>query len=106
MICCCSTGEIRNMQSALTDAQSIPVLGPLVVSPLKAIVSLAQTILGLAATILTALGLILFSCGRNRDLIANTKLFANLTQEGAANFASSVVNFLTLGIAGYVQKHC
>lgn len=85
-------------QSTLSEAQAIPVLGPILVSPCKALVSLAQIVVGIASGVLFgSLTVITWS-----DWCAE-KTLQSITHVGMGfmAFGYSLVNIFTLGIAAY-----
>lgn len=87
-----------NAQRELSAAQVTPIVGPLLVSPCKALVSAAQAIIGLAGAILFATLTVVSSSDWS------TRLFVDATQQvalGIAAFGYSVMNMVTLGFAGY-----
>lgn len=87
-----------NVQRYLSRAQATPVIGPLLVSPVKAVVSTAQLIAGLVATIfLGTLSMLTF----NDFLAAKTLQALGHAGLGFTGLAYSVSNFISLGIVGY-----
>ncbi len=93
-----AVGTMYNIQRSLSEAQAFPVVGPLVVSPIKAVVSVAHLIVGLAGSILFGTFAILSG---NKTLSKMAfKSFAH-TGLGLVGLAYSVGNFLTLGILAY-----
>jgi len=88
-----------SFQSALSTAQAVPVLGPVFVSPCKAVVSLAQIIAGFAGgVIFGALTVVSFGsdwcAGKTFQSIGHVSM-------GFLALGYSFMNILTLGIAGY-----
>ena len=86
------------VQRALSSAQATPIVGPLLVSPVKAVFSTAQLVAGVAGTILFGtLALLTF----HPDLASlATKSIAHVGM-GALGLMYSVSNFISLGIVSY-----
>lgn len=96
-------GTVNTMfevQRQLSEWQATPVVGPLVVSPIKAVVSLAETIVGVVGTIF--FGFLSALTGlTSDDLIGYTFKSMGHVGLGLAGLAYSIANFATLGIVGY-----
>ena len=86
-----------NVQRALSKAQALLIIGPICVSPVKAIVSLAQTIAGIAGTILCGAGLFLTRSEMFGKPLANSVGHIGL---GMVSLLYSGVNMCTLGLFG------
>lgn len=86
------------IQRNLSQAQATPIVGPLVVSPVKGVVSLAQIIVGIAGTILF---------GTLALLSWNDTMFKYAAKSlghvgiGFTGFVYSISNFISLGLVGY-----
>lgn len=83
----------------MSTAQAVPVLGPVFVSPCKAVVSLAQAITGFAVGVIFAsLTVVTFGsdwcAGKTFQALGHVGM-------GVMAFGYSLINILTLGIAGY-----
>lgn len=89
--------ETWGVQRNLSTAQAFPILGPIFVSPVKALVSVVQLIVGTVAAIIFGSMTIVSS---NR--IFNQKAFKSSehAEMGLYGFIYSVSNFMTLGIVG------
>lgn len=94
-----SVASMLNVQNSLDRAQTIPVVGPLFVSPVLMLVSMAQTIIGLVASIFCSLGVILSCCYAFNDAALISSMHAGLGFQG---LGKSFTNMLTLGIVGYI----
>ena len=90
--------ESWEFQRNLSTAQATPIVGPLLVSPIKAVVSVAQLVVG-------AVGSIFF--GLLAAISLNDKLgelaFKSLchTGMGLLGLLYSASNFVSLGLVGY-----
>lgn len=95
-------GCMYGWQEGLCKAQTIPLFGPLVISPIKAGVSLTQFVLGLIASIISGLGFLLTCCHQKSHDEATDLLSKSLSHTlcGARGLASSIANMVTLGIFG------
>jgi len=94
--------QVNSAQAQMCSLQGVPVFGPFVISPIKALFSTAQIIVSLAVTILLSLGTLLSCCSCFKTEMRQAEL---LMIDGARHLASSIANFLTLGITGYVFRN-
>lgn len=86
------------IQRALSIGQAVPILGPAIVSPIKAIVSLIE---GIAAGILYGVGKAFDKCfNKGWGESEFTRLSKCLAVHAAVNLCYSIVNMATLGLAG------
>ena len=92
---------MQRVQFFLNKAQAVPVVGPVFVSPVKAVVSIAQTITAIAACIFFN-ALTRLTKKENLALLY-IKSQAELSL-GFFNLAYSIINMLTLGIIGYKKE--
>ncbi len=90
------------IQRSLSRLQAIPVLGSTLVSPIKAVVSLAETVAGIAGAILFGTIAVITddkdSVGRCVESLGHIGL-------GLLGFMYSVSNFFTLGAVGYTVEY-
>ena len=96
-----STPFSQDMQNILSMGQAIPVVGPICVSPVKAIASVGQTIVAIAASILFG----------SLALLTNNKTLDHIyirsqknVNSGICHLAYSIINMLTLGIVGFKKE--
>lgn len=89
---------VYEIQRTLSKAQSTPIVGPLFVSPVKALVGLAQFVTGFALTIINGS---LASVFNNRTIDENFKSSLMHTGVGLASLGYSLVNMITLGMFGH-----
>lgn len=100
---------IDQTQRALSVLQAVPVIGPLVFSPVKMGFSLAEMISGLAIGIIFGIGATISdaigakSVSRGLGSIALTGFRHSITGFGSLFYASS--NLATLGIVGAFCEH-
>lgn len=89
--------RFSGIQARLSEAQSKCIVGPLFVSPVKAVVSVAEVAGGLAmAAIAGVAGGV--CCGNETLLNISSKGFG-LVGEGLVGIISSVFNVATLGVS-------
>lgn len=88
-----------NNQIHCHQAQSIPVLGSSVVSPVMALTGLGQLILGAGGTLIGKIK----DCGK-QEKSAFQKKSIEWVEVGGKNFLYSVINTLSLGIFGFLMK--
>jgi len=100
-----SAGQMLEVQRQLSKAQAFPVAGPIIASPVKAVISLAEIVGGLASTIifgvLATLFLMVFAetpCGFCVEMACDSLAHLGL---GILSFGYSVANMCTLGLVGY-----
>lgn len=91
---------IDNTQRTFSIRQTIPVIGPILFSPIKALTSLVEIIMGIALSVIFLVAGILCCCscylyGKSIECITHTVT-------GTASLIYSLANILTLGILGYV----
>lgn len=98
-------GMMYNVQRTLSGAQATPIVGPLFVSPVKAVVSIAQIIGGLVFGILFAPLSFVF----NSEWLAGKSLACGgHLGLGFFSLGYSLTNIVSLGFVGYkfeVLKH-
>lgn len=98
-------GIMLDVQKGLSKAQAVPVVGPLIGSPVKALVSLIELVVGFIFAVVLGIVSVLGCCCSNN--------FANEAGKGAFTAGThallglwgigySAANFLTLGILGFV----
>jgi hypothetical protein len=87
------------IQRSLSSAQTFPIFGPLVVSPVKASISLVQTIVGLASIIFLGMGACIL---QSYPLTTMTLIAMGKTGLGIIGLIYALSNILTLGYIGYV----
>lgn len=91
-----------DFQKGMSRAQAYPLVGPFIVSPVKALISIVQTIVCLVGVIFLGLLSIPFKTPRDGGLLAGY-----YTVSGLISFSYSVINILSLGILGYkVERPC
>jgi len=105
---------INDLQRKLSIAQALPIVGPLVASPVKAVVSVAQIIYGIARATFFGIGtLSAYSLNiffHNNYKISNATEFLGkqmgygfLDQfNGTCSLIYSLSNLFTLGVTGFV----
>ncbi len=85
------------VQRGLSRFQAVPLLGPIVGSPIKALISTAQIVVAFVAMIFYSS---LFSFTRSQTMFERTATsFGHLTM-GAVGLAYSIMNLCTLGMGG------
>ncbi len=90
--------QLDKLQRGLSIAQAVPVFGPLIVSPLKALVSKAQFVAGLA---FYAYGKAMMAMGNNSEKMREfVKEGKHHMIEGAKSWLYAVANITTGGLAG------
>jgi hypothetical protein len=87
---------ISNLQKKLSIAQATPIAGPILASPVKAVVSVAQVIISVAGAILLS-PLALTQDVQTLHLM--TRCF-DYTKAGACSFVYAASNMLSLGMVG------
>ncbi len=95
-------GLAFNVQKKLSQMQITPVVGPLLVSPIKAAFSLVQFISALAATIFFG-SLAILTLNAPLSIYA----FRAVGHQGLAitGFAYAIVNLCTFGLIGHKLEH-
>lgn len=87
-----------SVQRSLSKAQATPIVGPLLVSPIKALVSVAELIVGIAGSILFGtLAVLTFNDylgGKAVESLGHAGL-------GLLSLMYSISNILSLGLVGY-----
>ena len=95
---------IEQIQSKLSQYQEIIVIGPLIVSPAKALVSAAELISGIAAEVLFGtLASLVESFGKNYLASCFDGLCregTDLRKNGGVNLISALFNMITFGTQG------
>lgn len=96
-----SVEKMYDAQRRLSFAQSVPIVGPLIFSPVKAIVSTAQIIAGLASAIFWGIGFCL-----TEDYFISSRLQEATIHVGmgCGSLAYSFVNFVTYGLVGFTAE--
>lgn len=92
-----SVSTMFQVQRTLSKAQAIPLVGPVVFSPVKAVVSLAQIIAGVAGTIL--FGTVGFFTDSPSILKPLGHSIGHMGM-GLTSFVYSGINMATLGLFG------
>lgn len=96
---------MNRIQAKLSIMQAIPIVGPMVYSPAKAMVSAAQVVVGLAKTVFyTMLMPLVVGFGSDREVCENVDdLIEGLHHViwGTIGLQYSIINMGTLGIAGF-----
>jgi hypothetical protein len=87
-----------DVQRKLSKLQSIPVVGPFVISPIKSIYSVVEIVSSFALGVFAMFANHLF--GANMDTF---NAFFSMTC-GVVSFAYSALNILSLGIISYVAE--
>ncbi len=90
--------ESWEFQRTLSVAQATPIMGPLLVSPVKAVVSIAQLIVGVVGSIFFGFFAALTFNDRLGELAFKSLCHAGM---GFLGLLYSVSNFVSLGIIGY-----
>lgn len=97
--------DINLLQRNLSVAQAFPVVGPIVVSPTKAIVSLAQVITGFSKAVFFGTGVVIsFTFRLEKALVHCLKQSGNGFLEifnGTCSLSYSLANICTLGMTGF-----
>lgn len=90
----CIGRGVFTMQRGLSKAQSFFVFGPLVVSPIKAVVSVVTLVVGLVL----AGAAFLFSCGNEKMLEFSGKAALIAYGLGGVSLGYAVANIATFGV--------
>lgn len=102
-------GIMWDIQRYLSKGQAIPLLGPALVSPLKAVVSLVELVVGFIFAVIFAILTALTLCLTNKDLSnglgKNAFTAATHSALGLVSFGYAVANMLSLGILGYILEN-
>lgn len=97
--------EINRVQAQLSILQAIPIAGPLVYSPIKAVVSIAQIVGGVAQTAFYGMQApLVIGFGSNREIRDNMDNLIEGLQHifwGTIGLEYSTLNIATFGIAGF-----
>lgn len=93
-----SVDQMYFLQRHLSQSQAVPFIGPLFISPAKAVVSLLQTITALAAAIFFGLGTLILEI--DYFSIITFKAVAHLGM-GLFGLGYSIANIATIGILGH-----
>ena len=93
---------LTNVHRFLDKAQAVPLVGPVLASPVKTIVSIAQIVIAIAATVFLR---VLLSFRQNRTLIQLSLKQSFQILQGIEGLISSTINMITLGYAGYKNEH-
>ncbi len=89
------------MQAVLSRAQAVPIVGPLLVSPVKAVASVLQIAIGIFSAI--SLGLSAALTGL-RNLDKRTVQALSYASLGYLSFCYAAINMNTLGIFGFLVE--
>ncbi len=92
------TGLTISLQQYLSESQAIPIIGPLLVSPLKAVISVVQLAAGSTLALLSATLGSLFRSPSTMKFAAISGLHAGL---GLLSLCYSLANIISLGILGF-----
>jgi hypothetical protein len=99
---------MTTFQDFLSKAQALPIFGPIVVSPIKALTSTVELVAGIAGVILfgslTCLTLLVvprvgFAC------LEATYLSLRLASHGKNELVYSLVNMISLGLIGAICEN-
>lgn len=90
------------IQRSLSKLQAIPVIGSTLVSPVKAVVSLAETVAGIAGAIIFGTLAVVTSSPYCAEKCIKSVAHIGL---GLLGFMYSVSNFISLGIVGYTVEN-
>lgn len=93
---------ISKVQSNLSTYQAVPIVGPIVVSPIKASMSSLQISGGLAAGLGFAATTLISDNNKLKDYTIDS--FAECGN-GVISLAYSIVNIASLGIVGYAVEN-
>lgn len=105
---------INSIQRSLSKAQATPAVGPLIISPGKAVVSVAQIISGVARGVFCGVAALSICCVKSfceekYKVSQAEKFFAKQSGygfldefNGTCSLIYSLSNFFTMGITGYV----
>ncbi|MBA3603676.1 MAG: hypothetical protein H0W50_08560 [Parachlamydiaceae bacterium] len=96
------TGLTILIQQYLSQSQAIPVIGPLLVSPLKAVISAVQFVAGSALALISATFGSFFRSPSTMKFAATSGLHAGL---GLLSLCYSLANIVSLGILGFYLEH-
>ena len=97
-----SVERMWEVQRRLSFTQAIPIIGPLIFSPVKAFVSTAQIIASLASAIFLGIGF----CLTNDFTILERLQEANLhIVLGGCSLAYAIINFSSYGLAGFLGEY-
>lgn len=91
------------IQDFLSAFQATPIVGPIIGSPIKALVSTAMIIMGIARTIfygLVAMVLLFQHSEMNQSALYGLKLI----KVGIPHLSYSILNLCTFGIVGYALE--
>ena len=94
---------IDSLQRSLSIAQAVPVIGPILVSPVKALVSTAEIIMGIAQTTLCGTGFLVCLTLKVPGSVffgEQSLIGAYHMLSGTGSLAYSLANFLTFGMTG------
>ena len=91
-----------HIQRRLSFAQAIPIVGPLIFSPMKAMVSTAQIIAGIAGSIIFSLGFCLTESPASREGLKNSGIHVMMR---LTSLSYSAVNFFSYGIIGFTMEY-
>lgn len=91
------------IQQSLHKAEGTPVVGPLLVSPVLALISLIQTVAYFAIGLFVSTLATLFS--KNGWLREKADLATGVSIVGFVGLFASCLNMTTLGLSGYRELH-
>jgi len=96
--------SINEIQARLSTAQSFPIIGPLLISPVKALVSTIQFVAGIALGSLVG---VFGALNNSRSDIKDAFELLDMGGSGLQHLAFSIANMLTLGLIGiyYLGSH-
>lgn len=97
--------SIDEIQSQLSAKQLDGISGPLIISPVKAIISLVQTIVGIGTEVFFGVmaSVTDFSCLKDLSQLCDelSNKGASIRTKGGKNFLSAGYNLVTFGKHGY-----
>lgn len=101
-------GGFNFVQNKLTNLQSVKVVGPILFSPIKSVVSLAQIISGFAVYIILKLAASIINLTSNVNLKSKTNRAVNSTKKfsisGITHLKNSMRNIISLGGLFYLKQ--
>lgn len=97
-----------NCQEFLCWSQAIPAIGPVIVSPIKAIVSLAQIVVGVAVTVFSRIIAGFAGLAKNHSVQNRYKKYSEdslkFTLTGSKHLLYAALNIITLGCFGLLER--
>lgn len=100
------TSTIKNIQNDLSFYQAIPLVGPVIVSPIKALASTVQIVVSFVTAMIfgtVALFAELIN-NSNKRFSQDMNKSLNVTFDGIKHLLYAKINMLTLGIFGLIVE--